>query len=297
MHPKLLFMLALLALAAVTAPPVAFPWSQPDAPYTELLALRINHAPSNASTASTTDWPDMPAATAGMQIIQLEGGRLAGASQGAFMLLGSDTDASGALYFLSVPRLDPTKATTTDSFRAAAAPTFHHLIGLPHARGLQMAVAGGELVALVGDGAIQWLKCSYTHACTVSRAAFPHGKVIAVAVSASTLWIATPTALHQADLQTHNLEAAPTLLGVMRAITTDGASRVAVATELEMEFSEDEGKTFSAHLGRYPIVGTLLDGPATDLAYAYCTFNGHLFATYSPKQVHFEGFRLKRAAI
>ena len=47
-----------------------------------------------------------------------------------------------------------------------------------------------------------------------------------------------------------------------------GASRLAVATELEMEFSEDEGKTFSAHLGRYPIVGTLLDGPATDLAYA-----------------------------
>jgi hypothetical protein len=121
--------LLLLAAVAVAAPPVAFPWSQPDAPYTELLALRINHAPVNASSASTSDWPSMPADTAGMHILEVQGGWLGG-SQGAFMLLGSETDVSvrGGVWYLSVPALDASKATTTDTFRAAAAPDFHRLI-------------------------------------------------------------------------------------------------------------------------------------------------------------------------
>ena len=81
------------------APP-AYPWSAPDAAYTEILALRIA-ANANASAPTVADWPAAPPDV--HNITQLAAGRLAGVAPtaGAWLL------AAGALFFVAVPPMDP----------------------------------------------------------------------------------------------------------------------------------------------------------------------------------------------
>ena len=243
-----------------TAHPTA---SQPPTPRRELLALRISS--SNVSDApAVADWPSAPPAAHG--IIQLEGGRC-GSETGAWLL------SEAALFFVSVPAMTD-KPRSTDEFRAAAMPSFHHVELSPPSSNLmlrQLAVSetSGALLAVVGqdhDGGWQlaWVDCPSPAACKVTaREAFPHGAVKDLTVGGGSLFIATAAALYRADTTLRKLEPAPIMRGIMRSVEAEG-ERLAVATELEMAYSEDGGKSFLPHMGRYPVVGTLLDGPAQD---------------------------------
>ena len=213
------------------------------------------------------DWPSAPPAAHG--IIQLEGGRC-GSEAGAWLL------SEAALFFVSVPAMTD-KPRSTDEFRAAAMPSFHR-IDLPPSSNLmlrQLAVSetSGALLAVVGqdhDGGWQlaWVDCPSPAACKVTaREAFPHGAVKDLTVGGGSLFIATAAALYRADTTLRKLEPAPIMRGIMRSVEAEG-ERLAVATELEMAYSEDGGKSFLPHMGRYPVVGTLLDGPAQDMVYA-----------------------------
>ena len=185
MARQLLYSLvAVLAAYPGSAPPASYPWSAPDSAYTEILALRIS-TNKNASAPSVADWPAAPPAV--HNITQLAGGRLGGAA-GAWLL------AAGNLFFVAVPPMDPAAALDTDSFRAAAMPTFTQLAltGLGGSGGnlTQVAVdAAGELLAVVEEGregrtaSLIWVRCA-NKACRVSGHSPIRGRPQNVKVSA-----------------------------------------------------------------------------------------------------------------
>lgn len=230
------------------------------------MALRISS--SNTSTSSpVADWPRAPPAAYG--IIQLEGGR-SGDDSGVWLL--SET----ALFFVSVPTMS--KPKTTDEFRAAAMPTFNR-VELPAGPADNLVMRhlvvseSGELLGLVGqnhDGGweLAWTECSSATRCKVDATAkLPYGAVKDIACGGAHLYIATTLGLYRADISLRTLEPSPIYRGIMRSVTAKG-NRLAVATEVELVESVDSGNTFSTHPNRYPMVGTLLDGPPADLSYA-----------------------------
>ena len=90
------------------------------------------------------------------------------------------------------------------------------------------------------------------------------------------MWIATETALWRSDSRNRTVGMKPVLVcaqldagdddgpgSCMRALATDGASRIAVGTASEMAFSETAGETWETNTVGYPAVGSLLDGSPT----------------------------------
>ena len=231
------------------------------------MALRISSSNTSASSP-VADWPRAPPAAHG--IVELHGGR-SGDEAGAWLL--SET----ALFFVSVPAMS-SEPQSTDEFRAAAMPTFtrvelsgstNNLIMRRH-----LAVSeGGELLGVIGQNhnggwELAWTKCSSASQCNVEATVkLPYGKVKDVACGGAYLYIATSLGLYRADATLREVEPSPIYHGIMRSVTASG-NRLAVATEVELVESLDGGKTFSVHPNRYPMVGTLLDGPPTDLSYA-----------------------------
>ena len=157
-------------------------------------------------------------------------------------------------------------------------PCFHPQIRLSYRD------ADGMFVAVVGPTAIDWVGgCAVVPPAVVqcnvtSTTPFPHGRPRAVAVSTAaggSLWVATAAELRRVDLNQRAVDPLPTLTGAMRAVATDGRLRVACATELMIRHSVDGGATwgprFVSSPGQvgYPVVGTLLDKPATALAYTH----------------------------
>eukprot|EP01043_Picozoa_sp_COSAG02_P000501 COSAG02_NODE_9_length_59728_cov_36.104714_24_plen_358_part_00 len=230
------------------------------------MALRISSSNTSASPP-VADWPRAPPAAHG--IVQLEGGR-SGDDSGAWLL--SET----ALFFVSVPAMS--KPQNTDEFRAAAMPTFNRveLFAGPSDNLIMRHLVvseGGELLGVIGqnhdDGwEIAWTECTSASRCKVDAITkLPYGTVKDVACGGAYLYIATSLGLYRADTTVRKLEASPIYHGIMRSVTASG-KRLAVATEVELVESADSGTTFSVHPNRYPMVGTLLDGPPTDLSYA-----------------------------
>lgn len=235
----------------------------------ELMALRISSSNASASPA-VADWPSAPPEAHG--IVQLKGGRRGGdlhgrAEVGAWLL------SSTSLFWVTVPAIS--KPQNTDEFRAAAMPTFHRIeltssLSLRH-----LAVSeSGELLALIGQNKsgggwqLAWADCGSATRCVIDVVVdLPHGAVKDVACGGTYMYVATALGLWRADTTLRKVEASPIYHGIMRTVAASGA-RLAVATEAEMVESTDSGKTFSAHPERYPMVGTLLDAPATGLTFA-----------------------------